>query len=321
MSDADIINIHKTEHFADLPALLASLPNDKPVVLTLHDLSPITGGCDYPGNCERFTKTCGRCPLLDSHHETDYSRTIFHLRQAAYGRRTQDSFALVANSQWTLENARRSGLTSGRRAELIHYGLDQTIYRPENRAIAREALGISPDEAVICFAAHNLSYPHKGGAQLVEALAGLKFDGSIRLLTMGSGKIQAPPQFQHTHFGRIESDPMQSLIYRAADVFVIPSLEEAFGQTALEAIACGTVVAGFSVGGIVDIVETGLNGELVERGNASLLSRAIKRLLLDAGLRDRWQLTAKAWVGDRFSYAQNAEKYSALYESMLKKDS
>jgi glycosyltransferase involved in cell wall biosynthesis len=49
---------------------------------------------------------------------------------------------------------------------------------------------------------------------------------------------------------------LQSLIYRAADVFVIPSLEEAFGQTALEAVACGTVVAGFAVGGIVDIVKT-----------------------------------------------------------------
>jgi glycosyltransferase involved in cell wall biosynthesis len=317
MAEADIINIHKTERFADLPALLVSLPNDKPVVLTLHDLSPITGGCDYPGNCERFTKTCGRCPLLDSHHEMDYSRTIFHLRQAAYGRRTQNSFALVANSQWTLENARRSGLTSGRRAELIHYGLDQTIYRPENRAIAREALGISPDEAVICFAAHNLSYPHKGGAQLAEALAGLKIDGSIRLLTMGSGKIQAPPQFQHTHFGRIESDPMQSLIYRAADVFVIPSLEEAFGQTALEAVACGTVVAGFAVGGIADVVRNDLNGLLVGRGDSNALGQAIMRLLKDEALRFRWQKSCRAWVKEQFSFDRNASAYRALYESLL----
>jgi glycosyltransferase involved in cell wall biosynthesis len=318
MSSADVINIHKTEHFADLPALLASLPRDKPVVLTLHDLSPITGGCDYPGNCERFTKNCGRCPLLDSQHEHDYSRSIFHLRQAAYGSRTQKSFAFVANSQWTLENARRSGLTSGSRVELIHYGLDQTVYNPGNRAIAREALDISLEETVICFAAHDLSLPHKGGTLLAQALSGLKFDGCIRLLTMGSGKMRAPPQFKHTHFGRIESDPLLSLIYRAADVFVIPSLEEAFGQTALEAVACGTVVAGFALGGIVDIVQNDLNGSLVGRGDSHALGQAIVRLLKDEALRFRWQKSCQAWVKERFSFAENAAKYTELYESVIK---
>lgn len=319
MAAADVINIHKTEHFADIPALLASLPAEKPVVITLHDLSPITGGCDYPGNCGRFTNNCGRCPLLDSRQENDYSRHIFRMRQSAYGTRAQEHFSFVANSHWTLENARRSGLTAGRRSEVIHYGLDQGVYQPENRAIAREALGIKADEAVICFAAHNLDYQHKGGAQLAEALAALKFDGPIHLLTMGSGRIQAPPQFKHTHFGRIENDPLQSLIYRAADVFVIPSLEEAFGQTALEAVACGTVVAGFAVGGIVDIVRNGLNGLLVGRGDSNALGQAITRLLKDGALRVRWRESCGAWVKERFSFDRNAAAYRALYESLLQK--
>lgn len=317
MADADIINIHKTEYFADIPALLHSLPASKPVVFTLHDLSPLTGGCDYPGSCERFVDTCGSCPLLDSQRENDYSRKIFQSREAAYGARSQNNFAFVANSRWTLENARRSGLTAGSRSELIHYGLDQTIYHPANRAIARAAFGIGADETVICFAAHNLSYPHKGGAQLAAALAGLKSNGSIHLLTMGSGRISAPPQFKHTHFGRIESDPLQSLIYRAADVFVIPSLEEAFGQTALEAVACGAVVAGFSVGGIVDIVQNDLNGQLVARGDANALSQAIARLLQNEAMRSRWRESCEAWVKERFSYAKNAAAYRALYQSLL----
>jgi hypothetical protein len=141
MADADIINIHKTEHFVDLPSLAGIPARRKPVVFTLHDLSPITGGCDYPGSCERFTKSCGSCPVLNSgHRENDYSRKIFQMRQAAYGTRFPEEFALVANSRWTLEKARRSGLTAGRRAELIHYGLDQSIYQPENRGIARVKL-------------------------------------------------------------------------------------------------------------------------------------------------------------------------------------
>jgi glycosyltransferase involved in cell wall biosynthesis len=317
MADVDIINIHKTEYFADIPALLASMPASKPVVITLHDLSPITGGCDYPGSCERFKNGCGECPLLDTHQENDYSRKIFKMRQNAYAMRLPEKFALVANSRWTLENIKRSGLTAGRRAELIHLALDQNIYKPAHRTIAREALGIGAGESVICFAAHNLGYPHKGGVQLAEAMAGLKFNGSIHVLTMGSSHIQASPQFKHTHFGRIESDALQSLIYRAADVFVIPSLEEAFGQTALEAVACGTVVAGFAVGGIVDIIQNDLNGLLVARGDSDALGQAITRLLKDEPLRTRWRESCEAWVKERFSFDRNATAYCGLYKSLL----
>ena len=306
MADADVINLHKTERFVDLPALLASLPASKPLVITLHDLSPITGGCDYPGNCERFQRACGACPMLDSRQENDYSAKIFKLRQIAYATRGKGKFALAANSRWTLENARRSGLTANYRAEVIHYGLDQEIYHPRNRAIAREALGIGANESVICFAAHNVGYPHKGGAQLAGALNQLKSDGPIHLLTMGSGRMEVPSSFRHTHFGRIENDSLQSLVYRAADVFVIPSLEEAFGQTALEAIACGTVVAGFAVGGIVDTIQNDLNGMLVPRGDPEALGQAISRLLKDDGLRARWQESCVAWVRENFSYAKNA---------------
>jgi glycosyltransferase involved in cell wall biosynthesis len=317
MDEVDIINIHRNEHFADIPAVLASLPSHKPVVLTLHDMSPLAGGCDYSGNCERFTTECGCCPLLNSHHEKDYSRKIFKWRQVAYATRSPEKFALVANSRWTLEQARRSGLTATRRTELIHYGLDQNIYRPENRAVARAAFGIGLDEKVVCFAAQNLGLQHKGGGQLTEALAGLKFTGSVRLLTMGSGRIKAPPGFKHTHFGTIESDPLQSLIYRAADVFVIPSLEEAFGQTALEAIACGTVVAGFAVGGITDIVQNDLNGQLVGRGDASALGQAIMTLLKDEVLKSNWRESCVAWVNERFSFERNATAYRRLYASLL----
>jgi glycosyltransferase involved in cell wall biosynthesis len=318
MADADIINVHKTEHFADLPALLASLPARKPVVLTLHDLSPITGGCDYPGSCERFTNSCGSCPVLTSREERDYSRDIFRMRQAAYATRSRENFALVANSRWTMEMARRSGLTQGHRIEMIHYGLDQTVYSPCLRLEARQALDIGLDERVVAFAAHDLSLRHKGGHFLHEALKGVSKAGIVRLLTMGAGRFETGPAFRHVHFGRVECDDLQALIYRAADVFVIPSLEEAFGQTALEAVACGTVVAGFDVGGIGDIVHTGLNGRLVEPENSSALALAITELVEDHDLRSRWKSAADAWVRAFYSYAVNANSYISLYESLLK---
>jgi glycosyltransferase involved in cell wall biosynthesis len=317
MSEADVINFHKTERFADLPALFQKIPPSKPVVITLHDVSPVTGGCDYPGECRYFENQCGKCPVLDSNSTGDYSRTIFELRQAAYAARSAGRLVFVGNSHWTGKMASQSGLTRGQKVEVIHYGLDQTVYSPERRREARQALGIGLAEPVIAFAAHDLSLKHKGGHLLHEALAALTGAGPVRLLTMGAGLFKAGPQYRHTHFGRVESDDLQTLLYRAADVFIIPSLEEAFGQTALEAVACGTVVAGFSVGGIVDIVENGLNGRLVDRGDTGALTRAIAELLKDEALRNRWANVAEAWVRDRFSYARNAGAYVALYESLL----
>src|SRR5205823_14074776 len=59
IAEADVINIHKVEHFVDIPAFLSHLGSSKPVVITMHDLSAITGGCDYPGPCRRFELACG----------------------------------------------------------------------------------------------------------------------------------------------------------------------------------------------------------------------------------------------------------------------
>ena len=317
IADADVINFHKVEHFADLPALLRHLPPSKPVVITLHDLSPVTGGCDYPGSCRGFEMSCGRCPIIDSNCAFDYSRRILRMKRSAYSTRSPKRFVFVANSYWSAKMAQSSSLVGSSRVEVIHYGLDQNVYSPQKRREAREALGIALNEPVLLFAAHDLSLPHKGGRYLREALRNVRCELPIRLLTMGGGHFQVGSGYRHTHFGHVEGDELQALLYRTADVSVIPSLEEAFGQTALEAVACGAVVAGFNVGGITDIVECGLNGLLVERQDARALSEAIQKLLGDETLRHRWHNSCETWVRENFSYFKNAAAYIALYDSLL----
>jgi len=318
IEEADVVNIHKTEHFADIPSLLHSLPSEKPIVITIHDLSPITGGCDYPGECTRFTESCGRCPKLVSDSPDDLSREIFLLKKTAYTSRSVGSFAFAADSTWTAQMAKKSALTRAHRVETIHYGIDTGVYNPALRLEARQALGIPADDEVICFAAHDVRAPHKGGVQLAEALAAIACRKPFHLLTMGSGHFRAPEQFHHRHFAKIESDELQAVIYRAADVFVIPSLEEAFGQTALEAASCGTVVAGFDVGGVGDIVKNDLNGRLVPRGDSAALSQAITGLLDDPVMRQAWRDRVPDWVAGNFSYRRNAEAYASLYTDLIR---
>src|SRR5437868_4519105 len=205
ISEADVINIHKVQHFVDLPALFEHLPPSKPVVITLHDLSPITGGCDYPGSCARFEASCGRCPIIGSKFPADYSHRIFRMKQKAYRALATTQLTFVANSRWSAEHASRSGLVNGTAVELIHYGIDQRIYNPERRQEAREALGVGAEEPVLLFAAHDLGLPHKGGRYLREALVNVRYQRPIRLLTMGAGHFEAGSGYRHTHFGRVES--------------------------------------------------------------------------------------------------------------------
>jgi glycosyltransferase involved in cell wall biosynthesis len=239
------------------------------------------------------------------------------MKRSAYSTRSPERFVFVANSHWSAEMAKSSGLVAGSRVEIIHYGLDQYVYSPQKRREAREALSVDAEEPVLLFVAHDLSLPQKGGRYLREALANLRCQQPVRLLTMGAGHFQTGSGYGHSHFGPVESDELQALLYRAADVFVIPSLEEAFGQTALEAVACGAVVAGFRVGGIPDIIKCGLNGLLVERQDTQALSAAVHELLENKAFRQRWQNSCEAWVGEHFSYAKNAAAYVALYNSLL----
>ena len=318
LTRSDVINIHKIEGFADLGALLRSLPKAAPIVVTLHDLGFLTGGCDYAGDCERFEQSCGRCPLIFSRRACDASAAIYRMKRAAYRQRQADRLVFVANSRWTLQQAQRSSLLRDHPCVTIHYGLDTQVYNPRRRRIARQALGLPVDDPVLLFAAHDVSYPRKGAAFLLEALQGPGISEGTVLVTFGAGNVALSGR-RHFHFGTVNDERLQALIYQAADVFVMPSLEEAFGLTALEAVACGTVVAGFAVGGIPDVVQNGLNGMLVRPADASELRAAIVGLLENHRLREQWIEQAEPWVQERFSYAVNAAHYVELYRQLAGK--
>ena len=65
---ADVIHLHWIAFFADYPSFFNSIPDDIPIVWTLHDMNPLTGGCHYSGGCTRFINGCGSCPQLSLIH-------------------------------------------------------------------------------------------------------------------------------------------------------------------------------------------------------------------------------------------------------------
>jgi glycosyltransferase involved in cell wall biosynthesis len=313
----DLVHLHWVAGFVDHRAFLGSLPPGLPVVWTLHDMNAFTGGCHYDDGCGRFVASCGACPQLGSTDPTDLSHAVWTRKAEALRALGDRPVRIVADSRWMEGEARRSSLLGPLPVSTIHYGLDTEVFAPRPRAEARAALGVPADARVVLFVADAVDQRRKGFAFLVEALAGLDPAIPAFLLSIGRGAPRLPGSLPALHLGSVANDRLLSVVYSAADLFVIPSLQEAFGQTALEAMACGTPVVGFDTGGIPDIVRPGVTGALARCGDAGSLREAIQAMLQD---REEWARTAERCrhhVLQHHTLEAQARRYLALYEEVL----
>ena len=123
---------------------------------------------------------------------------------------------------------------------------------------------------------------------------------------------------KNVHLGTIKNDRLLSLVYSAADVYVIASLQESFGQTVSESMACGTPVVGFASGGIVDMVRPGVTGYLAPTGDAAALRDAVLRAVRDddatpGGMAENCRRIAL----EEYALGGVARRYAGLYEALI----
>ena len=310
-----VINLHWVARWLDLPSFFGSLPPETPVVWSLHDLIPITGGCHYPGACDHFTRDCGKCPQLRKPGPRDDTYKFFRIKDRCYSGK---NLHLVGNSEWTTSQIRRSGLAKHAMSiQTIHCGLDVDQYKSVDKLCARRALGIPDDRFVVGFACADFSEERKGAALLLEALKNLSTQ-KILLLVFGAGKWPPASGVRTMQLGTLHSPELQCLFYSALDVFATPSRAETFGNTALEAMACETPVIAYAAGGLTDIVvdrETGLLEP--EIGSVSALARMLRWMWQHPAERQAMSTAARRRVIAYFTDNLMARRYSELYEQLL----
>jgi glycosyltransferase involved in cell wall biosynthesis len=315
---ADLINLHWTSGFVDYESFFAGVPNGVPLVWRLADMNALTGGCHYTGGCEKFTAQCGACPQLTSRDEHDLSRQVWTRKKNSLNR-VIGRMHLVGTSRWITAEAQRSSLLKDFPATTIPNGLDTTDFAPRDKRFARESLGVPLDARVVLFVAESTDIVRKGYKYLVDALKSLTGIDKLMLMSIGGGKATIDAPLLQLHLGKIQHDRLLSIVYSAADVFVIPSLQESFGQTVIEAMACGTPVVGFNTGGIPDMVRPGITGELATVGEVSALRDAIKHLLSDEPKRQEMGENARRIAVDEYSMERQARAYLNLYEQLLQR--
>ena len=165
----------------------------------------------------------------------------------------------------------------------------------------------------------------KGLDVLIEAFRMVaKRDPDIMLIVAGEGpegpalrqRVKAIGLEDRIHFvGTVQGDDRAWLMQNALG-FVLPSRIETFGKVTVEAFACGTPVIGSRLGGIAELIQPGLNGLLVEPGDADVLGRGMCELLDDPQGRERMRVHARA-TAQRYAGPTVAQQYLALFEQVV----
>lgn len=316
---ADVYNLHWVAGFLDHERFFKRLPAATPLVWTLHDMNPFTGGCHYTLGCDRFVGNCGRCHQLGSSREFDISAKILHRKHRALASLCPETTRIVATSKWMYGEARSSSLFSRFDIERIPNSLDTDIFVPRRRKTARELFDLPTDAKVILFVAESIGNHRKGFDLLQAALLSMKASDSIVLAAIGHSHGIDAQGTRLVNLGRIENERMMSFAMSAADIFVMPTRAEAFGQVVFEAMACGTPVVGFDVGGIPDMVRPGETGLLALPEDVSSLKRAIETLLDDDELRATMSRECRRIALEEYSLEIQGNRYKALYEDLVEK--
>jgi glycosyltransferase involved in cell wall biosynthesis len=316
---ADLIQLHWVATFVDYRPFFQTLPGSVPLVWTLHDMNPFTGGCHYDGGCARFIEQCGRCPQLDSRRQNDLSNKIWRRKLQALRILAPERLHVVTPSKWLGQQVSQSSLLSRFPSSVIPYGLDTEVFQPRNPLVMREALGISTQARVVLFIADSTNDPRKGFKLLASALEDFESNFDIVLLSVGHGKPLQFSRFPHVHVETIQDDRLLSFIYSCADVFVVPSLQDNLPNTILESIACGTPVVGFRAGGIPDVILDGETGLLAAKGSVEDLHRGVLELLKNPKRRDDMSRNCRRLALESYSIGMQAFRYLQLYTELTSK--
>jgi glycosyltransferase involved in cell wall biosynthesis len=313
----DVINLHWVAGFVDYQGFFPAIARrGAPLVWRLADMNAFTGGCHYDDGSGKFTQQCGACHQLGSTDPDDLSHQVWLRKKQGLSHVSDDGLHLVGTSTWIAGEAKRSSLMGRFPVSVIPNGLDVSDFSPRDKKFARDFFELPPAAKIVLFAADSTTTVRKGFAYLAEALQGMTDVADLLLVSVGRGEPQLAG-VPHRHLGKIKDDRVLSLAYSAADVYVIASLQESFGQTVTESMACGTPVVGFASGGIVDMVRPGITGELAPTRDVTALREAVRRLLADPSKRAELGANCRRIAVQEYALEVQAAAYRSLYETLV----
>jgi glycosyltransferase involved in cell wall biosynthesis len=318
---ADVVHYHLLHNqvigILDLPMLFAT----KPSVWTFHDPWPLTGHCIYPQERSNWLTGCNDCPHLQTQFpmDLDYAYRMWRLKERIYAELDVD---IVVASEFMRDMVQRSPLTAHLPSvHLIPFGIDPKIYLPETERIkSRESFGIPAEDFVLLLRATPSEF--KGLRYIVEALSARPPQRSTTLLTVDHrGLLNGlSADYRLIELGWVEDERAVRRMYSASDALLMPSIAEAFGLMALEAMAAGRPVVSFEGTSLPEITRAPQCGIAVPMGNSLALRDAIDQLSSDPGEAHRRGQLGREVASAVYGYDAYLDALTALYTEVASKE-
>ena len=282
--NADVIYIHWVLNgFLSLRSMEKLFKLNKPIIFFLHDMWSFTGGCHYSFTCDKYKTECNNCQFFPKDKVKDLAYKGFHKKDLLF--KKYQNLYFVSPSTWLYKCTKEASLTKNKPTFHIPNFLDNKMFKPFDKKLAKKIINIDPNDTVIAFGAIAIDSPYKGWKYLQKALELLAEDKSyknIQILIFGSGfnkEIANRVPFKTKFAGFLTSEYATNLMYNAADIFVAPSLADNLPYTILESEYCGTPVVAFNTGGIPDLIDHKQNGYLANYEDSEDLAEGIKYCL------------------------------------------
>lgn len=307
--------------YFDLRAL-PWLSRQVPVMVTLHDTWLLSGHCAYTLGCDRWKAGCGTCPDLSIYPALLRDGTAFNWK------RKKEIFAnsrlhVATPSRWLMSQVEQSMLASSVvEARVIPNGVDRSVFLPGSKRQAREAIGLSQDDAVLLFVANaarsNVFKDYRTVEQCAARVAAGYRGRKVTLIVLGEKGDPIALENGEIRFVAFQKDARTTArYYQAADVYVHAAKSDTFPNTVLEALSCGLPVVATAVDGIPEQIEEHRSGFLVPAGDAEAMAGRVLQLLSNEDLRTSMGAIAAETAARSFSLNRQVQAYLGWYEQIL----
>lgn len=313
-SQADLVNLHWFNH--EMLSIKDVKKLKKPLVWTLHDMWGFCGA-------EHYTEDFRWRDGYKSDNRPEYE-SGFDLNKWVFDRKLkylQKPMHIIAPSSWLADCAKKSILMQNWPIHTVPNAIDTNLWKPVEKNLARQLLNLPLEPHLVMFGAlDGVNDTRKGFDLLKDALGLLKGEiKNLELVVFGQLEPKTPLDlgFPVHYMGHLHDDTSLIAAYSAVDVMVVPSKQEAFGQTASEALSCGTPVLAFKTTGLLDIVKHQTNGYLAKAFDVEDLANGIKWIFADSIRYQQLSMQARIDAVNKFSYKVVAEQYIQIYNSAI----
>lgn len=290
---ADIIHLHWINGFVDYPSFFEKV--QKPVIWTLHDENLFYG-------CAHFKKN-----LLTSHkYEMKYRR----IKRAAVG--DAHNLSIVFLSEMMRRTFGEELFIKDKRQVVINNSIEVNAYSIYEKNKMRKKYNIDKDKTVLVFMAYDIMNEGKGLRMLVDVLTKRSDSNRFVVLAIGGNPSNQPLPGMIKAVGLVKDHLTRNELMCCGDFFVMPSIQEAFAQSPMEAMACGLPVLAFPVSGTEELINDE-NGVICKEMTPQALNEGIDHIL-----KQNYRIEKiREYIMEYFSSSVMAGKYTSLYRTAL----